>query len=74
MAGALGQDASCLPPRLLGDGLVRVPSGLGQHPDPARQLPYPAERRWVAQGVGHLDLLSSAAVAQQLTRWLQPAG
>ncbi|WP_374658805.1 esterase/lipase family protein [Inhella sp.] len=70
MAGAIGQEASCLPPRLLGDGLVRVASGLGQHADPARHLPYPAERRWVAQGVGHLDLLSSRAVARRLLEWL----
>jgi PGAP1-like protein len=73
VAGALGADASCTPMRLLGDGLVRVPSALGQTAGSKRPLPYPAERRWLAQGVGHLDLLSSAAVARQLVSWLRPA-
>lgn len=72
VAGALGADTSCTPVRLLGDGLVRVPSALGQAADAKRALPYPAERRWVAHGVGHLDLLCSKAVARRLVEWLAP--
>jgi pimeloyl-ACP methyl ester carboxylesterase len=71
VAGTLGEDPASLKPRMLGDGLVRLPSALGQHRDPARQLPFPPERQWVARGVGHLDLLSSKAVANKVEAWLQ---
>ncbi|MBH9553197.1 esterase/lipase family protein [Inhella gelatinilytica] len=70
IAGALGAAPATLQPRLLGDGLVRLPSALGQHRDPARRLPFAADHQWVAPGVGHLDLLSSRAVARQLVDWL----
>ena len=58
------------PARLSGDGLVPVRSALGQHKDAARSLPIPAARQAVFYGTNHFDLLSSRAVAQQLTRWL----
>ena len=70
VAGTLGDDPASLKPRMLGDGLVRLPSALGQHRDPARRLPFPPERQWVARGVGHLDLLSSKAVANKVEAWL----
>jgi hypothetical protein len=73
IAGTLGADPDALPPKLLGDGLVRLPSALGQHRDPARRLPFPPERQWVAAGVGHLDLLSSKAVGNRVAAWLQAA-
>lgn len=59
--------------RLAAEGslaLVRLNSALGRHRDPARRLPFAPERQWVAEGVGHLDLLSSRAVARQLLDWL----
>jgi hypothetical protein len=71
VAGALGSSTTGLSPQVLGDGLVRLPSALGQHRDPARHLPFAPERQWIAQGVGHLHLLSSPAVAGQLERWLR---
>ncbi len=70
LAGLLGEGARGLAPQLLGDGLVRLNSALGRHRDPARRLPFAPERQWVAEGVGHLDLLSSRAVARQLLDWL----
>ena len=70
IAGCLGPSSTSLKARLLGDGLVPVDSALGLHPDPARALAFRAERQWVAQGLGHLDLLGSAEVAAQLQRWL----
>jgi hypothetical protein len=72
IAGCLGPSSTALKARLLGDGLVPVDSALGLHADPARALAFPAERQWVAQGFGHLDLLGSAEVAAQLRRWLAP--
>lgn len=56
-----------------GDGLVPVASALGCHPDPRMDLGLPPERQWIAWGIGHLDLLRSAAVYRQMKRWLVAA-
>ena len=69
-AGVLGEAHGDVSGRLLGDGLVPLDSALGRHADPARSLGFPADRQWVGQGVGHLSLLSSPAVASQLKAWL----
>lgn len=54
----------------LGDGLVSLSSALGQHADVARCLAFPADRQWVAAGTGHIALIHSLPVYQQLRRWL----
>ncbi|HEY4179544.1 MAG TPA: alpha/beta fold hydrolase [Kofleriaceae bacterium] len=54
--------------RLRGDGLVPVASALGQHEDPAFRLGFHATH--VVTKTGHLDLLDSLAVHEQLARWL----
>jgi len=56
--------------RLRGDGLVPLASALGQHADPKFDLGFAPERQGVVYGTGHLDLLSSPVVAQQLLCWL----
>ena len=58
--------------RLLGDGLVPVPSALGEHRNPRLALAFAPDRRWIAYGCSHLDLLGSDAVCQQLLGWLAP--
>lgn len=63
VAGSLGRGP-------IGDGLVTVASALGRHPDAALDLGIPAERTLLVEGVGHLELLSSRVVADQLNRWL----
>jgi hypothetical protein len=55
---------------LLGDGLVPVASALGDHPDPARALSIPPNRRWIGYGMGHLDLLDHPAVYGRIREWL----
>ncbi len=55
---------------VLGDGLVPVASALGDDADPARELGIPAERRFVAYGASHLDLLSRSEVWEQIRSWL----
>ena len=55
---------------LLGDGLVPLDSALGRHRDPARCLAFPAERQWIARGIGHLDLLWDDDVWARLRAWL----
>jgi hypothetical protein len=71
IAGTLKAEPGAVPSRWLGDGLVRLSSALGQHPEPSRQLPFAPERQWVASGVGHLALLSSRAVGNRLEAWLR---
>ncbi|MBL39549.1 MAG: permease [Xanthomonadales bacterium] len=56
--------------RHFGDGLVPVPSALGQHRDPAFELPIKIHNRFVATETGHLDLLRCPDVARQVHAWL----
>jgi hypothetical protein len=58
---------------VLGDGLVPVRSALGRHRDPRRELAFPESRRWVARGVGHMELLGDAEVYARIRGWLEPA-
>jgi hypothetical protein len=48
-------------------------SALGQHDDPARRLVFDKDHQHIVYRTGHLDLLSSPAVAAQLLAWLRPA-
>jgi pimeloyl-ACP methyl ester carboxylesterase len=57
---------------VLGDGLVPVNSALGRHRDPRRCLAFPESGRWVARGVGHLELLGDPGVYAWLRRSLEP--
>ncbi len=70
VAATLAGPRRPLAERLLGDGLVPLPSALGQHPDPAHCLAFARTRQRVLHGVGHLALLSDARVAEQLVAWL----
>lgn len=54
------------------DGLVPVDSALGRHPRPALTLAFPEAHQWIARGVDHLELLSSADVYATLCAWLRP--
>jgi pimeloyl-ACP methyl ester carboxylesterase len=56
------------PPR--SDGLVPVASALGRHSDLSIAVNFPSSRQWIAYGTGHLDLLSSKAVYEQMKHWL----
>jgi pimeloyl-ACP methyl ester carboxylesterase len=53
-----------------GDGLVPVASALGQHADPSRSLPVPAQNRHVFTGLGHVAILSNPQVRAKLLAWL----
>jgi pimeloyl-ACP methyl ester carboxylesterase len=70
LAASLTQKPGARRDRFLGDGLVPLPSALGQHADPARALAFEPDRQCTVQGASHLDLLSHPAVYDQLRRWL----
>ena len=70
VAGALAGENERWKSRLLGDGLVTVDSALGRHKGAGRSLAFGNERRWTAHGVGHLALLSDAAVQARVAGWL----
>lgn len=55
-----------------GDGMVPLASALGQHPEARRQLVFARDSQRTVYRTGHLDLLSSPVVAEQLLAWLGP--
>ncbi len=57
-------------PRAAGDGLVPVDSALGIHKDPALTLDFGEGHTWIAEGVGHIDLLARNEVYETVCRWL----
>jgi pimeloyl-ACP methyl ester carboxylesterase len=68
IAATIGKREGDLADRLLaGDGLVPLPSGLGEHADPERSL---ALERHVLYQTNHMQLLSSAQVSERLLAWL----
>ncbi len=56
------------------DGLVTVESALGHHQRHGMNLQIPPAHRFVARGVGHLQLLADAGVAAQMVKWLSARG
>lgn len=70
VAGSLGREAGAVPEKALGYGLVPIASALGRHKQASRCLAFEPDRQWIAQGLGHLDLLASEAVFARLRDWL----
>lgn len=66
IAASLAKRGGRIADAVVGDGLVPVPSAFGE----ASALAFPARHRWVAAGMGHLDLLDHPAVYARLRRWL----
>lgn len=71
---ALKSDRSTVVTDALGDGIVPVSSALGRHKDPARTLAFLPNHQVVVTGINHFDLLSDAAVHQQVRSWLAGRG
>ncbi len=74
VAASSAAKGSTLAERLIGDGLVPLPSALGQHADARRQLGFAREAQRVVYRTRHIDLLHSAEVTHRLLQWLQPSG
>ena len=60
-------DRSGQPP---GDGIVPVPSALGQHANPSLNLAILQSRQWIGYGMNHLDLLDRTEVYEHIREWL----
>jgi pimeloyl-ACP methyl ester carboxylesterase len=73
IAGTIAAKRSALAERSVGDGLVTLPSALGQHDDAARHLKFPKASQTIAYRTNHLQLLSSPEVSSQLIKWLAPS-
>jgi pimeloyl-ACP methyl ester carboxylesterase len=71
MAATLGKKRGRLADRLIGDGLVPLDSALGKSKDPERSLRFPIRRQWIGFETGHMALLRSPGVYNQLREWLQ---
>jgi hypothetical protein len=72
IAATLAPQRGLLAERLTGDGLVPLRSALGQHDDPRHRLVFARDSQRTVYRTGHLELLSSPVVAQQLLQWLAP--
>jgi pimeloyl-ACP methyl ester carboxylesterase len=72
VAATLAPKRSPLSERVLGDGLVPLPSALGQHDEPARQLKFAKDSVFVAYRKHHMQLLHSREVTTRLLQWLAP--
>ena len=71
IAAALKNKSSPIHESLIGDGLVPVDSALGRGKNPKRSLLIPEDHQWVGYDMGHLELLGSAKVYEQLNNWLK---
>jgi pimeloyl-ACP methyl ester carboxylesterase len=59
--------------RLIGDGLVPLPSALGQHADPRHQLAFAPSAQTIVYRTSHMELLHSPEVTRQILHWLTPS-
>jgi pimeloyl-ACP methyl ester carboxylesterase len=73
LAATIAAKRSPLTERVLGDGLVPLPSALGQHTDAARSMQFAKASQCIVYRTNHMQLLSSPEVTQQLVKWLSPA-
>ena len=70
VAATTASRRSVLADRLIGDGLVPLPSALGRHDDPRRCLDFPEASQLIVHQTNHLELLSNPEITTQLRRWL----
>ena len=72
VAATTAAKRSLMADRLTGDGLVPLRSALGQHDDARHTLAFSKGSQSIAYRTGHIALLYSLEVQQQLLRWLTP--
>ena len=70
VAATLAAKRSLVADRLVGDGLVPLNSALGKHSDPKRCLSFAKPSQLIVYRTGHMALLGSPEVSEQLLLWL----
>ncbi len=70
IAASIGHASAPRRDLLIGDGLVPVPSALGDHRDPRLKLRFPRPHQWTARGTSHFGLLSRGHVYERIRDWL----
>lgn len=73
VAATTAEQVDSLRSTVLGDGLVRLDSALGQHRQPALALAVPDAQQRVITRANHWDLLSRPEVSAWLAEQLPPA-
>jgi pimeloyl-ACP methyl ester carboxylesterase len=73
VAATLAARRSPVSERLLGDGLVPLPSALGQHEEDLHRLNFAKDSKFVANRTNHMQLLHSQEVTDKVLQWLTPA-
>ncbi len=71
VAATTAAKRSPLAERIIGDGLVPLPSALGQHTDPQHQLAFAKAHQTIVYRTNHMEMIHSPEVAQQVVQWLQ---
>ncbi len=71
MAATLGKSRSKLGEKLIGDGLVPIDSALGRHKSTERTLLFEENRQWLGFETGHIEMLGSTELYEQLHEWLK---
>ncbi len=70
IAATTAAKRSALANRLLGDGLVPLHSALGEHAGVNRNLAFTKSSKSIVYRTGHMALLNSPEVYQQMVNWL----
>lgn len=70
IAATIGHVPASRRAQLIGDGLVPIPSALGDHPDSRLRLAFPRSHQWTARGTSHFGLLLPGEVYQRIRAWL----
>ena len=69
IAAAIGRAPTPRRDQLIGDGLVPVPSALGEHRDSRLQLVFPRSHQWTARATSHFGLLGPGPVYERIRGW-----
>ncbi len=71
VAATTAAQRSPLSERVIGDGLVPLPSALGQHADQRHQLAFAKAKQTIVYRTNHMAMLRSPEVARQVVQWLK---
>ncbi len=71
VAATTAAKRSPLADRVIGDGLVPLASGLGQHEDPQHQLDFAKANQAIVYRTSHMALLNSPEVTRLVVQWLK---